>query len=39
MVPTNLNEASLEELIVAQMVATDGTPGWVQGDPKNFNAA
>ena len=39
MTPTNLNEASLEELIVAQMTAAGGTPGWVEGDPKNFNAA
>lgn len=39
MVPANLNEASLEELIVAQMVTTGGTPGWTEGDPKSFNAA
>lgn len=39
MTPTSLNEASLEELIVDQMVAGVGTPGWEQGDPKNFSAA
>lgn len=39
MSPANLNEASLEELIVDQMVGNNGAPGWVEGDPKNFNAA
>ena len=39
MAPTSLNEASLEELIVFQLVAAGGTPGWVEGDPKNFSAA
>ena len=39
MAPTSLNEASLEELIVLQMVAAGGMPGWVEGDPKNFSAA
>lgn len=39
MTPISLNEASLEELVVAQMVSLGGTPGWVEGDPKNFSAA
>lgn len=39
MVPPNLNEASLEELIVAQMVAAGGTPGWAHGDPNDFDAS
>jgi len=39
MPPTNLNEASLEELIVGQMVELGGEPGWVEGDPRSFNAA
>ena len=38
MAPTALNEASLEELIVFQMVETGGMPGWVEGDPKDFSA-
>ncbi|WP_084102767.1 type I restriction endonuclease subunit R [Demequina sp. NBRC 110051] len=36
--PVSLNEASLEELIVDQMVAATGSPSWVQGDPADFNA-
>jgi len=39
MTPSSLNEATLEELIVSQMTAPVGAPGWAQGDPKNFNAA
>ncbi|WP_236683525.1 type I restriction endonuclease subunit R [Demequina aurantiaca] len=35
-----MNEASLEELIVAQMVGgSTSTPAWKQGDPKDFNAS
>ena len=33
-----LNEASLEELIVAQMVALEGSPAWSEGSPAHFNA-
>ena len=39
MIPASLNEASLEELIVLQIAALGGTPGWTQGDAKNFNAS
>lgn len=36
----NMNEASLEELIVAQMVGVStSTPAWTQGEPKDFNAS
>ncbi|WP_405216714.1 type I restriction endonuclease subunit R [Agrococcus sp. Ld7] len=39
MAPTSLNEATLEALIVADMVAAGGTPGWVEGAAVDFNAS
>jgi type I restriction enzyme R subunit len=38
--PVDMNEASLEELIVAQMIGDSTlTPAWTQGDPKDFSAS
>lgn len=38
--PSALNEASLEELIVAQMVAgSSAAPAWTQGSATDFNAS
>lgn len=36
---TYLNEASLESLIVEQLVGLGGSPAWHEGDPKTFDAA
>lgn len=35
--PSELNEASLEELIVAQLTNINELPGWVQGVPSEFS--
>lgn len=37
--PPELNEASLEELIVAQLTSVDGLQGWTRGVAAEFNAA
>lgn len=37
--PSELNEASLEELFVAQLIDTDGLSRWSQGAPSDFNSA
>jgi len=39
MTPTSLDEASLEELIVEEMIELPGKPAWVKGDPNSFIAA
>jgi type I restriction enzyme R subunit len=37
--PSKLNEASLEELIVSQLTVVDGSPSWVPGIASNFSTA
>jgi type I restriction enzyme R subunit len=36
---TSLNEASLEELIVSQMITSESMPRWAEGKPTDFTAA
>lgn len=37
--PSQLNESRLEELIAAQLIDGDESPGWAHGVPSEFNAA